>query len=280
MKYVPETAVLVLTCTVLVVLLLAVLLLPRYLKKRDEESIKDRSAGVMSAFQILGDEIKSLKNQLVIRERLAALGEMSAGIAHELRNPMGVIGGYAKLLLKDLEEADPRKEIVQAILNEIGEMNKVMDELLKFSALEGPDKTDVDITGLVSEVINSLDLKGSEVELSAVVNVVLKGDATLLRQALRNLVSNAVEAGDKVWVSLEKGSSFNREGVLVQVRDNGGGIPEDDLNKVFMPFYTTKSGGMGIGLALVHKIASAHGGSVTVESTEGKGSVFSLFLPL
>ena len=88
---------------------------------------------LMGAFSALGGEINSLKEQLIMKERLAALGEVSAGIAHEFRNPMGVIAGYAKLLLKGLEDADDRKVIVQAILNEIEEMNRVMEELLKFS---------------------------------------------------------------------------------------------------------------------------------------------------
>lgn len=280
MKYAPETFILILTCAFLLVLFIAVIFLPRHLRNRDAEDVNDRVESVMSAFQVLGDEIKSLKNQLMLKERLAALGEMSAGIAHELRNPMGVIGGYAKLLLKDLEVSDRRREMVQGILDEIGEMNKVMDELLKFSRFEELDKSDIDIAGLAAEVVNAFDLKGDCIELLRGGEVSVKGDETLIRQALKNLITNALDAGDKVRVSVEKGMSSGKQGVFIRVRDNGKGIPADDLNKVFMPFYTTKAGGMGIGLALVHKIATAHGGSVVAENSEGKGSVFSLFFPL
>src|SRR5208337_2708790 len=103
--------------------------LPRLFRKKTQKAEPIEMDTVMGAFSALGGEISSLKEQLIMRERLAALGEVATGIAHEFRNPMGVIAGYAKLLLKGLEDSDNRKEIVQAILNEIEEMNRVMEEL-------------------------------------------------------------------------------------------------------------------------------------------------------
>ena len=237
----------------------------------------------MGAFTTLGGEIKSLKEQLVMKERLAALGEVSAGIAHEFRNPMGVIAGYARLLLKGLDDTDNRKEIVQAILNEIEEMNRVMEELLKFSKSEPLNKTDIEVVSFVTDIVNSMGNTASEIKFSPCGPVLIKGDKTLLRQAVKNLLQNAVHAGDKIRIDIEKADSSTgagKDGVSIAIKDNGKGIPGTDFNKIFMPFYTTKSSGAGIGLALVHKIALAHGGTTSVNSKEGKGSTFRLFLPV
>ncbi len=234
---------------------------------------------VIDSFQTLGNEIKSLKEQLMVKERLAALGEVSAGIAHEFRNPMSVIAGYSKLLIKSFEDTDKRKEIVQSILNEIDEMNRVIEELLKFSGSGPINKKDIDIIKIIGEVLKNIEHEDDSISLASDTEFIVKADEILLKQAIRNLLQNAVDSGGKVWIDAKEGVLSGREGVFINVRDSGRGISADDLNKIFTPFYTTKSGGTGIGLALVQKIAMSHGGSVTVESTEGEGSSFSLFLP-
>jgi signal transduction histidine kinase len=239
---------------------------------------------VVHAFRLLGDEIKSLKDQLVTKERLAVLGEVSAGIAHEFRNPMGVIAGYARLLLKSFDENDMRREIVQGILKEIDEMNRVMEELLKFSKSEPIKKDSMDITKVIKDVIQSfaktLINQGKKIEFALKDGIAIKADETLLRQAIRNLIQNALDAGDRVWINIEKGAYLNKEGVFIDIKDNGSGMSEDNLSKIFMPFYTTKNGGSGIGLALAQKIIMGHGGNISVESKEGEGSLFRLFLPM
>ena len=209
----------------------------------------------------------------------AAGAEVAAGIAHEFRNPMGVIAGYAKLLLKGVEDSGDRKEIVQAILNEIEEMNRVMEEMLKFSKSEPINRIDIDLVSFITDIVRSLGQTASEIKFPPCGPVSVSGDKTLLGQALKNLLQNAVHAGDKIRIDIEKTELSGRKGVSIAVKDNGKGIPETDFNKIFMPFYTTKSSGSGIGLALVQKIALVHGGSVSVNSKEGKGSTFRLFLP-
>jgi len=269
-----------LTSAFLLLLLITVMFLPRLLRKKEPEFKDLETNTVMGAFHALGNEIKSLKEQLIMKERLAALGEVSAGIAHELRNPMGVIAGYARLLLKGLDPADRRREAVQGILNEVEEMNSVMEELLKFSNSEALNKTDVDLSNAIMDVLKGIGDKGKAIAFSPQGPFIVRGDETLLKQAVKNLLHNAFDAGDKVWVSIERGLSFDKAGTFIVVKDNGKGIPEDDLNRIFMPFYTTKNSGSGIGLALVQKIAMGHGGNITVESMEGKGSTFRLFLPV
>ncbi len=277
------------TSVFLILLFILLIFLPRLLKKREpkEENIEINT--VMGAFSALGDEIKSLKEQLMVRERLAALGEVSVGIAHEFRNPMGVIAGYAKLLLNSLEQNDKRREFATGILKEIGEMNSIMEELLKFSRLEPIKKADINLTKSIEDVIQSMGDSADKIVYSSLDDVVIKGDETLLKQAIRNLVHNALDAGDKVWIEVKRGAlgvgrqALNRESqkddVYITVRDNGKGIAAEDLKKIFMPFYTTKQGGSGIGLALVQKIVMGHGGNITVESKEGEGSAFRIFLP-
>ncbi len=265
---------------VLVVLFFLAIYLPRLFKKKTQESDPLEMNTLMGAFSALGGEINSLKEQLIMKERLAALGEVAAGIAHEFRNPMGVIAGYAKMLLKGTANADDRKDIVQAILTEIEEMNRIMEELLKFSKSEPLNKIDIDLLSFVTDIVKGMAQTTSEVKFSPCGPISIKGDMTLLGQALKNLLQNAVQAGDKIRIDLEQTELSGRNMVSIAIKDNGKGIPENDFNKIFMPFYTTKSGGAGIGLALVQKIALAHGGSVNVNSKEGKGSTFRLFLPL
>jgi signal transduction histidine kinase len=264
---------------VLIALFALVVSLPRILKKKEKEKEYSELNTVMGAFNVLGSEIKSLKEQLIIKERLAALGEVSAGIAHEFRNPMGVIAGYAKLLLKSFDEHDDRRDSAQGILNEIEEMNTVMEELLKFSKSAPLHKTNIDASGLLSSVLKSTGDDEARITVSCDEKIMLQGDETTLRQALKNLVHNALDAGDRVSVHVEKGSLSGRKGVFIFVKDNGKGIPATDMQKIFQPFYTTKEKGTGIGLALVQKIAMAHEGSVNAKSTEGEGSTFNLFLP-
>jgi two-component system sensor histidine kinase HydH len=280
MKAGPDILIIFLTASVFLILLfIVVIFLPRLLKKEEAKTESAEMNTVVNAFRALGDEIKSLKEQLVIKERLAALGEVSAGIAHEFRNPMGVIAGYARLLLKSFDENDQRREIVNGILKEIREMNLVMEELLKFSKSEPIEKVDINITKSIRDVIQGMGEAARRIDFRCSDDVVIKGDETLLMQAIRNLVHNAIDAGDMVWIDVEKGVSLNKEGVFIVVRDNGAGIPEKDLDKIFMPFYTTKEKGAGIGLALVQKIVMGHGGNISVESKGGEGSTFRMFLP-
>lgn len=263
--------------------------LPRLMKKQVDEREHAEINTVVGAFNALGGEIKSLREQLIMKERFAALGEVAAGIAHEFRNPMGVIAGYARLLLKGFDELDNRKNIVRAILGEIEEMNSVMEELLKFSKSEPLNKADIDLAGLVEDIVKNMSETTPGIRFASFEPVFIKGDRTLIRQAIKNLLHNAADAGDDIRIDIEKvdlsaeaapDGNTGVNGVSIAVRDNGKGIPETDFNKIFMPFYTTKSGGSGIGLALVQKIALAHGGSVSVDSTEGKGSTFRLLLPV
>lgn len=280
MKASPEFLILLFIVSVSFLLLLfVVFLVPRLLKRADRAEEPFEMDTVMGAFTALGSELQSLKEQLIIKERLAALGEISAGIAHELRNPLGVIAGYAKLLLKQCAGDDGLRAAAAGILKEVEEMNRIMEELLRFSKAEPITKRELAVSLLLDEIAGECRGKGKEITFAGSAGVTVHADMTLLKQALRNLVQNACDAGDRIAVTVERRSVEGRDAVCIAVADNGPGIPREHLHKVFMPFFTTKSGGSGIGLALVHKIITAHGGSVAAESGPEKGSTFTVTIP-
>lgn len=280
MKASPEFLILLLIVSVSFLLLLfAVVLVPRLLKRaaRAEEPLEMQT--VMGAFTALGGELQSLREQLVVKERLAALGEISAGIAHELRNPLAVIAGYAKLLLKQCADDEGRRAAAAGILKEVEEMNRIMEELLRFSKAEPITKREIDLSLLLEEVVAECRDAAKELTCAGGAGTTVQADRTLLKQALKNLVRNACDAGSRVGVAVETHRVEGKDGVRISVTDNGPGISPEQREKIFLPFFTTKSGGSGIGLALVHKIVTAHGGGVSVESCPGGGSTFYVILP-
>lgn len=275
-----DTLLVVLTVGILfVVLAIALVLLPRLLREKEKPQRVTEMDMMLASFQTMGSELKALKEQLVVKERLAALGEVSAGIAHEFRNPMSVISGYARLLLKSLPAEDDRRELAEGILQEIGSMNGVMTELLSFSRSEPIQKMSVPVQALLIETMRGFPDR-QRIHSAETGTLQCAGDATLLRQALKNLAQNALEAGARdVWLRAASGEMSGKKGVWLTVQDNGPGLDEAGQEKIFTPFYTTKADGTGIGLALVQKIVLAHGGTITVESRKGEGALFRIFLP-
>jgi PAS domain S-box-containing protein len=224
-------------------------------------------------------EVKRLQEQMELRERLTALGEMSAGIAHELRNPMAVISGYLNLLSK---KTDPTaQEAIRSIASEIDGMNRIIGDLLAFASPASLNRVTVNIKEMVETCLAGvLQAKGEGPRITTVVNVddaPLSLDEVLMRQAITNLIQNAVEAmPDGGTLAIE--ARGNGECRII-IRDSGQGMPPEQIKKIFLPFYTTKDKGVGLGLALVHKIILSHGGRIEVSSKEGSGTTFTVVLP-
>jgi len=243
--------------------------------------LKDRqgkSLGVILSFSDL-TEVKRLQQQIELKERLTALGEMSAGIAHELRNPMAVIAGYLSLLAKKQDDAG--HAVIRDIQTEIVGMNRIISDLLTFARPTSLNRTNVNMRQLLESCIETvLQTRsggipvGTALDISDVAAMV---DEVLMRQALGNLIQNAVEAmpdGGTLSVHMQA----DRDLTII-VGDTGPGIPPEHLKKVFLPFFTTKDQGVGMGLALTHKVVTAHGGRIEVESAAGAGSKFTVTLP-
>ena len=234
--------------------------------------------GVILSFSDL-TEVKRLQEQMELKERLTALGEMSAGIAHELRNPMAVISGYLNLLAKKIDPAN--QSIIRDITSEINGMNRIIGDLLTFARPASLNRVTVNIKelieGCLSNVLQAKDADGKIRTVLSLDDVEAMLDEGLIRQALNNLFQNAVEAmpdGGTLTVDAHGGTNLT-----VTVADTGMGVPPDTIKKIFLPFFTTKDKGVGLGLALVHKIVLSHGGRVEVESTQGKGTAFTVVIP-
>jgi len=238
---------------------------------------KGEKIGFILVFSDLTD-IKTLQEQMELKKRLTQLGEISAGIAHELRNPMSVIAGYAKLLSKKVGASD--ETTVNAILKEIENIDKIISEFLSFAKPTDLNRTSVDLDRLVEETVTATMGNNERIRvlIKAEKPLSIMADEILLRQALTNLFINAVDA-------MPEGGNLNIElkdfhdKVGINIKDTGHGIPEDIRQKIFFPFYTTKQKGTGLGLAIVQKIIVSHGGSIEVDSKEGEGTTFRIILP-
>ncbi len=235
--------------------------------------------GVILSFSDL-TEVKRLQEQVELRERLTALGEMSAGIAHELRNPMAVISGYINLLSKKTDASN--QAIIRDITSEINGMNRIISDLLTFARPASLNRVRVNIRemieGCVSNVLQATATDGRIRTVVRVDDATMSVDEVLMRQAFTNLFQNAVEAmPDSGTITVE--TRLDRD-LRIVIHDTGAGIPSDQLKKIFLPFFTTKDRGVGLGLALVHKTVLSHGGRIEAESREGQGTTFTVTLPL
>lgn len=258
--------------------------------------LRDGQGQIIGATFVFTDltEIKRLQEQVELKRRLTVLGEMSAGIAHEFRNFMGTIMGFAKLISKRSAADDPRKAMVDAITREINAMNQLIEELLSFGRHAELSLSPVDLEALFQKIVPQLRSQGNglvfpdlRIEIPSGVPLI-RLDEILIRQAFTNLLQNSVEAmpegGElRINVNLVEQDRTQRSGageVLIEVLDTGVGIPKDKQEKIFLPFFTLKEKGTGMGLALVHKIILSHNGRITVESAEGEGTTFRIHLPL
>jgi len=218
------------------------------------------------------------------KDRLSALGRMSAGVAHEIRNPLGIISSSVQLLAKKLE---PRSgdidQLVTVVQEEVQRLNRLIGDFLEFGRPASPDRHDTDVRRLVERTVRECQPLAQQrgiVLLSEVPDDQLKAcvDEGLLRQALLNLVINALDATPsegEVRVSLRSAG----QGVRFAVHNTGASIPKEIQSRIFDPFFTTKDRGTGLGLANAHQVVAGHAGEITVHSTPEEGTTFSMWIP-
>jgi len=252
--------------------------------------VKDEQNKMLGVAVLLTDltEIKRLQNEIAFKEKMAALGEMSAGLAHELRNSMGVILGFSKLLKKREPEKTSTEQIVSGILNEAMSMESLIQRFLTFAKPFDLKTEKVNLENIVEGCIKSLEenLKKNktEFELQSEPNLpTILGDRLLLKQSFQNLIQNSIEAmpqGGKLSIDLRETKTYAGEKFIkVEISDTGCGIEEKDQKKIFNPFFTSKEKGTGLGLSLVKKIISLHHGEIEFESQVNKGTIFRIYLP-
>jgi signal transduction histidine kinase len=226
-------------------------------------------------------------------ERLAALGQLSAGLAHEIRNPLGVIKGSAEMLTQKLQASDElARELAGYISTEVNRLSALVTEFLDFARPLHAQPQPADLTALLDRVLQIVAGRFAgkpgpvvRVERSYASGLPLVPlDESLCEQAFLNLVQNAYEAmeesGGTLRVDVQLATKDGPDGVELRLADTGPGVPEELREEIFNPFVTTKKTGVGLGLSIVSKIVDGHGGSIHVENSPDGGAVFTLFFPL
>jgi signal transduction histidine kinase len=243
------------------------------------------NAKVYSDLEMANCSLKELQDRLIQSEKMAALGEMAASIAHEIRNPLVSIGGFARRLDGKVDAANPEKRYSRIIVKEVNRLEKVLQEVLAFSRTAEPRFCECDMVRVVQDALEVFEESFAECEVEVVQGFgegipLVYGDGHQLKQVFINLFSNALQAmneGGRLTVRCEAGGAG--EGVLIAVQDTGGGISEDAITNIFNPFFTTKHTGTGLGLAITHRMIEMHGGHIQVKNEPGVGVTFLISIP-
>ncbi|NGZ95103.1 MAG: histidine kinase [Nitrospira sp. WS110] len=245
---------------------------------------------IYMGFNIDITALESLQVRVSRAENLATLGQVAAGIAHELRNPLVGIGSTAKVLLDEFEADDAKRKEIEVILSETRRLDRIVNEIVDFARVRRLAPTRVDLVQLVDEV--SRLMKGRladkglslEASISSMISEI-HADRDQLRQVLLNVVHNAIDAtplgGEPIQITADELFREDRPGIMIRVKDAGHGIQPDLIGQVFQPFVTSgKRSGTGLGLAICKNIIEAHGGDIYVTSEVGKGTILGVWMPL
>jgi signal transduction histidine kinase len=256
--------------------------------------VREDSGRVIGASMFFKDltRVEQLEERERLRDRLAAVGEMAAAIAHEVKNPLAGIEVMAGLLRRKAPDAPEAQSVLTDIINEAKMANAIVQEVLEFVR---PIRLQVEHTGVAEAVQAAVQLADTKAQRGGVqveVNVpqglpLIQGDQHQLTQLFTNLLMNAYEAMNGVGrvrfaaraIHVDDGLD-GRDAVVVEVADEGPGMPPDVADRVFNPFFTTKAQGSGLGLAIVRKIVDAHDGSIDLETAPGRGTVIRVTLPI
>ena len=248
-------------------------------------AIRDHDDNQVGISVLINDltELNRLREELEAKHRLAAMGEMAGGLAHQLRNSLGAIAGYARLARRKLENANLPQRSVDSLLDETDQAAALIRQFLDFTRPFSLSSVPVEIGDLLSETVQSFAVrKGYEkaqVQIERIEAARLEIDPLLFKQAVANLIDNAInsyaDGNGTVWLS-----AFSAEdGYRITVRDAGCGISEEDQARIFTPFFSSKPSGTGLGLPLAGKIVDLHGGRIVMESHQGEGTSFTIVLP-
>ena len=266
-----------------------------FLSQREEErqeELRQTASGLEESYRKLqshADLIIGIEEQLRKAERLSALGELSAVLAHEIRNPLGSIRGTAEILKDDLHPGGKKYEFLEILLKETDRLNRVVEDFLNLARPLQVERGTCDLMAALGDVVALVSAEAASrgVRLLLVPADIpqVYGDPEKLRQVFLNLILNGVQAtGRGGSLTISAAPIADGEDALPFVRisfaDTGEGIAPDDLERIFEPFYTTKDGGTGLGLTITQRIVESHGGRIEVESGTGRGTVFRIFLPV
>jgi two-component system sensor histidine kinase PilS (NtrC family) len=249
---------------------------------RDETA---RKRGVIVVFQDL-TEVREMQERVRKTDRLAAIGELSAGIAHEVRNPLASISGSIEMLYNELELCGENRRLMELVMRESDRLDRIISDFLDFARLRPPTTAEVSVTRCLDDMLTLLRnnpalMSGIEAEVRHNDgDLVANADEEQMKQVMLNLAINACEAmgcSGKLTVKTELvGGGFMR----IVFQDEGPGIGDEERARLFEPFFTSKEGGTGLGLAIANKIVEAHGGRIQVRNRKPQGAEFSVTLPI
>ncbi|MBA4356145.1 MAG: ATP-binding protein [Humidesulfovibrio sp.] len=235
----------------------------------------------------------TLNHQLIQSQKLAAIGELSAGIAHEINNPIAIIAQEAEWAAHLVGEAEKQsgadfdevKDSLREVRSQVDRCKNITHKLLDFARKREPVLQEVDVARLIDDMARLVDKEASYKDVTLVRTLPpdlprLRTDAPLLRQVVLNLMTNALHAVDKGG-RIEASASADDTALEIRISDNGCGIPPENIEKIFNPFFTTKPPGQGtgLGLSMCHTLVDGMGGAIRVESVEGQGATFTVRLP-
>jgi len=237
-------------------------------------------------------EVTRLREQVALKKNLESLGEMSAGLAHEFKNAMAALHGYAQFL-QTVDQDEQGRSATEALLQEVRNLSEMTNAFLNFARPQTLQLEDVSVEEMIEESLRELkplfESRNVECVRSPTVReghgaITVRADPRMLRQAFLNLARNAAEAipenefDRQVFIGTGSEQLEGQQWAVISIRDTGPGIAASDLQKIFIPFFTTKSHGHGIGLALAHRVITEHGGSLTAANAADSGAVFTVRL--
>ncbi len=231
------------------------------------------------------EERQKFEESVIRAKRLSELGVLSAGVAHEIRNPLASIKGYAQLVLSELGEDTQAKEDLEIVLSEVERLDKIIDRFMTFASPNQPDRKKNDLDRLINEVLHLLTKSINSNQVKVESNLQIKEniymDYDQMKQVIINVLINAIQAMPSGGL-LKIDTSISRlyEVCEVNITDNGEGIPAEMLEKVFAPFFTTRQQGTGLGLSICSRIVESHQGSFEIQSKEGVGTQITIKLPI
>jgi two-component system sensor histidine kinase PilS (NtrC family) len=244
--------------------------------------VRDNTVGCVINFQDL-TELKRLEMHARRTERMATVGQLAAGVAHEIRNPMAAISGSIELLKQSAQTSDDDRALMTIVHREVQRLNVLIGDLLDYANPRPKQTVDFDLASLVQETVQVArgDQNFADIEVTAETDDSLQihADPAKLRQVVWNLVRNAADAAGSGGKHVRVEARRAGEVAMISVADDGPGIPEHLLGRIFDPFVTTKQKGTGLGLATCHTIIAEHGGRIDVETAPGKGTKMVVTLP-
>src|SRR5690349_2621652 len=251
-----------------------------------------KKTGLVGVFKDL-TQIRDLEEEMHRKEWLASLGEMSAGMAHEIRNPLGALAGAMQMLRKDLEADETSQRLIEIAVREATRLDAIITEFLQYARPPALNLAEYDLNKVLAETLDLVQHEARNRTNVTIATAPCTGalpaqvDQDQMKQVFWNLAVNAFDAMPKggqlaIATGCRKVDVAGRKAEVVEVsfQDTGEGIPKKNLDKIFLPFFTTKKRGSGLGLAAVHRIVDLRGGWIRVESQEGKGSQFIVCLPV